>query len=119
MRRIPLGVPCKAASVVLALGLTLAARGDEAMRQRVLALGRITGDDPLNGELQTLVAKPKLTKQLLAEGLTMLKDKEQPLRYNAAFVLAQAASELKDIKSSEAFYRGCMDQAAKLQSTRK
>jgi tetratricopeptide (TPR) repeat protein len=107
------------AAVVLALGLTLAARGDEAPRERILKLGQITGDDPLNGELQALIANPKLTRELLAEGLVMLKDKEYPLRYNAAFLLAQAAAELKDIKSSEAFYRVCAGQAVKLLSTRK
>jgi tetratricopeptide (TPR) repeat protein len=85
----------------------------------VLALGRTTGEDALNGELKALLARPEQTKALLAEGLTMLKDKEYPLRYNAALLLAQAAAELKDLKSCDAFYRVCMKEAVKLQSTRK
>jgi len=108
-----------AAAVLLVFGVTLAARGDEAERKRVLALGQTTGDDSLNGELQTLLANPGQTKKLLAEGLTLLNDKEQALKYNTAHLLAQAAAELKDLKASEAFYRLCMGQAVKLQSTRK
>src|ERR1700693_5958673 len=101
MRRISLAVPCKAAAVFLALGLTLAARGDEAERKRGLALGQVTGDDPMNGAVQALVARPAQSKKLRSEGLVLLK--AEPLRYNAAFILAQAAAELKEIKSSEAF----------------
>src|SRR5262245_28210368 len=117
MRRISLGVPCMAAAVVLVLGVTFATRGDEAERKRVLALGQTTGDDSLNSELQALLANPGQTKKLLAEGLALINDKEQPLKYHTAHLLAQAAAELKDLKASEAFYRVCMGQAVKLQST--
>src|SRR5262249_33076583 len=55
---------------------------------------------------------------LVQEALAMVKDKK-PLSYNAAYVLAKVAGEMKDLKSSEVFFRVCMGQAAKLQSTKK
>jgi tetratricopeptide (TPR) repeat protein len=49
----------------------------------------------------------------------VLKDKKQPLRYNASIVLAEVSGELGDLKAAERFYRVCMEEAAKLQSTQK
>ncbi len=116
-----------AAAAFLMLGLTLTARGGEApdLKKRLLTLGQTTGDDPTRGEVKALVAHPKEAKKLIAEAVKLAKAKdakdakEPPLAYNAAYILAQVAVELKDLKAGEALYRVCCGQAAKLQSTRK
>ena len=45
--------------------------------------------------------------------------KEKKLHYTSAIILAQAAADLKDFKTSEALYRACAAQGAKLSSTQK
>jgi tetratricopeptide (TPR) repeat protein len=123
MRSISLRLSCRlAAAALLMLGLTLTAHaGDDGagLRKRLLALGQTTGDDPMSGEIKTLVAHPKQAKKLIAEAVKLAKAKDAPLAYNAAYILAQVASELKDLKSGESLFRVCCGQAAKLQSTRK
>jgi tetratricopeptide (TPR) repeat protein len=119
MRRISRGIPRRLTAALAVLGLALAARGDEALKKRVADLNRITGDDPVNAKLKELLAQPKETKRLLAEAVGMTKAKDQPFTFNAAYILAQAAGDLKEMKAAEVFYRICMDHAVKLQSTKK
>src|SRR5438874_1957325 len=123
MRRICLPAPARlAAALVLALGCVLAARGDDpALRQRILALGQTTGDSTINAEVKALIGQPEKARKLIAEAVDMAraKSKEPLLAYNAAYILGQVASELKDLKSGEALLRVCAAQAAKLQSTKK
>jgi len=107
---------------IVALFLALAAattRADEAARAKILELNRITGADPLQGAMKELQSDKELTKNLIAEGLTLTKSKKNGLAYNGALLLALAAAERKDFTASEAFFRICMDQAAKLQSPRR
>jgi tetratricopeptide (TPR) repeat protein len=107
-------------AAALLLGLALPGRGeDEALREQIEKLGQVTGDDPLAARLKELLAKPDETRKLVAASLALARDKDQPLPYNAAYLLAQAAAELKDFKSSEALYRVCMKEAAKFHSTTK
>jgi len=109
-----------AISLLVNLGLALPARGnDDSLRRQVLEFNKITGADPLRGQYKILLENPKETKRLLEAGRTLAKDKDQPLRYQTAFLLALVAAEMKDIPSSEVFYRVCMRQAAKFQSFRK
>jgi tetratricopeptide (TPR) repeat protein len=109
-----------AAALVLALGFTLAARGDDpALRKRIVALGQTTGDDTINAEIKALIGQPEKAKKLIAEAVDMAKAKDAPLAYKAAYILGQVASELKELKSGEALLRVCTAQAAKLQSTKK
>jgi tetratricopeptide (TPR) repeat protein len=106
-----------AITLVLGLGQALPARGsDAALRQDVLKLNWITGSDPMRGEFKGLLDAPARAKQLLATARTLVTEKDQPLRYNAAYLLARVAGEMKDLKTSEQFYRVCMSQAAKLES---
>jgi len=126
--------PCRSA-LLLALGLvlllTLPGRGaDDPKKITIQDLDKITGSEKVKEEEVTsppfgfeairsmlLEDKPG-TKKLVEEGLALVKEKK-PLSYNAAFVLARVAGEMKDFKSSEVFFRVCMGQAAKLQSTKK
>lgn len=108
-----------AALVVLA-GLT-AARAEEPVdwRSRALALNDITGDNPIQGEIKTLVSDPAQAKKLLAAALPLAKEKNQPFNYNAAFILARTALQLKDYEASLPFLRVCATEATRLQSVQK
>ncbi len=121
MRRIPSAVLGRAAlAALLVLGLIVTARADDdALRRRVQELNNVTGDDPVSARVKELVSQPETTKKLLAEAATMAEDKGQPLTYNAAYILARAATELKDLQAGDKFYRVCGRQATKLQSTDK
>jgi tetratricopeptide (TPR) repeat protein len=78
----------------------------------------LTGTDPTQTVLKTLLDDKSLAKKLIAEALPVVETKEK-LHYNASLVLALAASEVKDLPASEAFFRNCIDQALKLQSETK
>jgi tetratricopeptide (TPR) repeat protein len=98
--------------VVLA-GLVLAApaaagpapKVDEELRQRILALNDITGEQPLKGQVLRILEKPEDAKKLLAAGMRMAKEKPQPLKPNAALALATVAEKLKDYEAGAVFYR--------------
>jgi tetratricopeptide (TPR) repeat protein len=97
------------------------AKDDDALRSRVLALNNVTGDDPIRGEIRSLSEKSNAaeTKKLIAVGVKMAKEKDQPLNYNGAFILASVAFGVPDLDASEVLYQVCADQAAKLQSLHK
>src|SRR6266478_2368225 len=88
---------------VLALSVQAPAKADEKddLRQKALALNDVTGDDTIKAEVKALVEKPAETKKLLATASAMSKEKEQPFNFTAAFILAQAAEELKAAESSK------------------
>lgn len=113
----------KALSVFLALtvvflGVPQVRAGGVKISRDVAALNQITGSDPATNALKTLLDDKEKAKSLIAEALPLAKQKDK-LRFNAALVLALAASELKDIPAAEAFFHICIDQAAKLQSVSK
>jgi tetratricopeptide (TPR) repeat protein len=95
--------------VGLALGASVGAvpvRGaEEDLRQRVLALNELTGEQALKGKVLSLLEKPEEAKKLLAAGLQLAKEKPQPLKPNAMLALATVAEELKDYDAGAAFYR--------------
>jgi tetratricopeptide (TPR) repeat protein len=111
---------------ILVLALTVghgalapAAEDDEALRKRALALNSITGTDPMEGHIKALLKDKEKTKQLLVVAERMARGKDQPFNYNAAFVLARAAHELKDLETANVLYRICLTDATKLQSGQK
>lgn len=103
-------------AVMLAVGAA-ASGGGNAPATQVLELNKLTGDEPIQAILQELKHDPARAKKMVRAGLALAKDKK--LQYNAAIILAQAASDLKDVPASEKFYRLCTDQAVKLSSTKK
>ncbi|MCC6418800.1 MAG: tetratricopeptide repeat protein [Gemmataceae bacterium] len=120
MRRISLGALARlAVAALFLLGAALTARADDALQKRLTDINRVTGDDVVSAQVKALVARPAETKKLLAEAVTLAKAKDHPLTFNGAYILALAANDLKDRQAAEVFYRICMDQAVKLQSTRK
>src|SRR5262249_20609394 len=109
------------AAITLLVGLGQApARGaDESLRRQVLELNKITGAAPLAGQLKMLIDSPQQTKKLLQTARELAQEKDQPLNYHTAYVLALAAAQMKDIPTSEVFFRVCMRQAAQFQSLTK
>ncbi len=88
-------------------------------RDKALALNDVTGEGPITGEIQTWTKKPKEAKQLLSTAAAIAKEKNQPFNYNAAYVLANVALNLKDYKAGQTFFQLCADQAFRLKSNQK
>ena len=103
----------------LALGAAIpAAAGEADFAKRIKALNELTGVAPTEGMLRQLIAQPDQTKELIKAALP-LAEKDGALSYNAALVLAYAAGNLRDYKSSDVFFHVCGRIAAKEQSTRR
>lgn len=88
-------------------------------REKLLGLNNLTGTEPMQGQLKALLADAEGTKKLLPLATQMAKEKEQPFNYNAAFVLARAAQELKEADACEVLYKVCTEEATKLHSGQK
>ncbi len=106
--------------IAAVLGLCVQAADEDAgLRRKALALNEVTGDNPILGEIKTLVKDPAGTRKLLREAVSMTKQKEQPFTYNGAYILARTALFLDELDASKVFFRICAEQAGKLQSTQK
>jgi len=105
------------AAVCFGLAANRMHAGEDALKKELAQLNLLTGGEPMRGALKTLVDDKKRAEALLKYGLPAAQKKE--LTYNAALVLGLVAAELKDMKTSEAYLRVCMDKAAKLQSMEK
>jgi tetratricopeptide (TPR) repeat protein len=110
----------------LALGalalLTTTARpadDEKALRQRVLELNQITGDDTMRGAILTLIEDKAGTLNLLAVAAKITGEKETPLNYIADYILARSALQLKDYAHAITLYRACIEQASKVKSVDK
>jgi tetratricopeptide (TPR) repeat protein len=97
----------------------VAAGTEQATLKKLKELNKVTGTEPMTGALKSLLDDKVGAKELIAAALPLAKEKKDALSYNAALVLALATAEMKDMTKSEAFFRICMDKAAKLQSPRK
>jgi tetratricopeptide (TPR) repeat protein len=109
------------AALVLAAwlaGPVRAADDDAALRKRALALNEVTGDDPVRGEVLTLLddKNKAVAKKLVAAAGKLLKEKKGAFNFNAAYVLANVAEGVKDNDNALAFYRVCVDEGTKLGS---
>jgi pentatricopeptide repeat protein len=100
-------------------GSVQAADEDAGLRRKALALNDVTGDNPILGEIKTLIKDPAGTRKLLREAVSMAKQKEQPFNYNGAYILARTALLLRELNTSKVFFQICAEQASKLQSTQK
>jgi tetratricopeptide (TPR) repeat protein len=111
----------RGALIAVGLVLLVAIPGrtaDDPKNLRLQDLDKITGSEVIKGAVSELLENKAATKKLIHEALALVKEKKS-LSYNAAYVLALVAAEAKNLKAGETFFRICMDQAAKLQSTRK
>jgi tetratricopeptide (TPR) repeat protein len=114
--RLPVGLAI--ALVIAAFGLSqVRAEDDQAkLRQKLLSLNNVTGNDPMMGEILALVKDKEEGKKLVALAAKLAKEKEQPFNYNASLILAEVARELKDVDTSKTFFRICIDKAMDLKS---
>lgn len=98
------------------VGPSAAADDDAALRDKILALNNFTGNDPIDGQVKVMVKDAAGTKKLFPVAVQLTKDKEPALNYNAAFILARSAQELKEFDHCETLYKFCADEATKLHS---
>jgi tetratricopeptide (TPR) repeat protein len=99
-----------------------APNNDQDLRNQILKLNDVTGDDPIKGKIEALVRDMdrRKTRRLLATAVDMVRDnkeKQPPLNYNALYILARTAWRLSDADSCETFYRLAARQALELRSS--
>ncbi len=99
------------ALVVVGLAAAAPVPADATLRDRVLALNQVTGEDTVKGEIRLLRDDPAGTKKLLPVAVRVAREKKPPLSYNAAYILARTAQLLKEPDSAVPLYRACIDQA--------
>ncbi len=97
-------------------GMAAAADDEAALRKQVLALNEVTGEDPVRGEILTLLDNKDKARKLVAFAAKLLKEKDPPLTFNGAYILGQVAQRLKDNETSIALYRVCAEEGKKLKS---
>jgi tetratricopeptide (TPR) repeat protein len=115
-RKLLLGI--LVAAVCLSAATTTARAADDDLRNRVLALNNITGNDTLKGQVLILLDDPAGARKLLAAATGMAKETKQPFNPSAILILATLASELKDTDAAEVFYKIYGEQALQLLSER-
>ncbi|HKI31450.1 MAG TPA: tetratricopeptide repeat protein [Gemmataceae bacterium] len=109
-----------AALVLMGLaGPVRAADDDKALRDKVLALNQVTGEDTISDQIDALAEDKAGTAKLLGVGVKMAQEKNTPLNYNAAYILAGTALELKDLEATVTLYRVCIDKSKKIMSPTK
>jgi tetratricopeptide (TPR) repeat protein len=89
---------------------------DDSLKKQALALNDVTGEDAIKGQVRALLKDAPGTKKLLSTAVLMAKEKDQPFSYNALYILARSAHELKEYEPAETFYKLGSQQALKLQS---
>jgi tetratricopeptide (TPR) repeat protein len=92
---------------------------EEDVRKRVLAFNDLTADERIKEEVQALCEKPAHAKKIIAVVAKMAKQKDHPIKFGGALVLANAALLLQDPEAGEILYQVCADQAVKLESSEK
>jgi tetratricopeptide (TPR) repeat protein len=117
-------IPAVAGLLILAIsmgrhGLIWAAEDDDVLRKRALALNIVTGNDVIEAQIKALLKEKEKSKQLLVVAERMARGKEPPFNYNAAYIMARVAQELKDLETAKVLYRVCVADATKLQSGQK
>jgi tetratricopeptide (TPR) repeat protein len=105
-------------TAVLWLGRAGAAE-DASLRQKALRLNDVTGDEGVRASILALFNAKDEGKKLVSAALPLLKEKDQPLKINALFILGRSAQGLNQLDAAEAYYRAYIDAAEKLRSGHK
>lgn len=101
----------------LAAALLRAEEPDSNLRQKALKLNNITGKEAVGREALALLKDKASAKKLVAEAARLVAEKKtQPFAYNATLILGTVASQVKDYRAAETFYRLHLDQAKQLRS---
>lgn len=104
-------------------GAARAQESDESVRAKVIALNSITGDKAVEAKVRELRKDKPLLKKMVTDAVALVKEKEKdkdlPLTYNAAYVLAVDAHLIQDFENAEVLYKVCIEHAFNLRSAQK
>lgn len=92
---------------------------DNPLRDELLKLNSVTGDDAVRDKLRALAKDKAKAKKLVAEAAAMVKDakgKDNPFKYNGAVIVARLAHFTKEYDTAEPFYKYMVETATKLKS---
>lgn len=96
--------------------------GNEAIKEELLKLNRLTSEDAQKSKLLALVkdkAKAKKAVALAAQMQKAAPEKDRPFNFGASMILGRAAHYVKDYKIAEYFIQQCVESATKLESGKK
>lgn len=94
-------------------------KGGNALRQELLKLNSVTGEDAIKDKLVSLAKDKEKAKKLVAEAGRMVKEakgKENPFNFNGALMVARLAHFTKQYDVAEPFYEYLVESATKLKS---
>jgi tetratricopeptide (TPR) repeat protein len=97
-------------------------KGENALREQLLKLNSVTGDDAIKDKLVALAKDKEKAKKLVAEAGKMVKEakgKENPFKFNGALIVAKLAHFTKQYDVAESFYEYLVENATKLKSGEK
>lgn len=97
-------------------------KGDDSLREQLLKLNSVTGDDAVKDKLVALAKDKEKAKKLVAEAGRMAKEakgKENPFKFNGALIVARLAHFTKQYDVAESFYENLVENATKLKSGEK
>ncbi|MBM3983067.1 MAG: tetratricopeptide repeat protein [Planctomycetes bacterium] len=89
------------------------------LREELLKLNSITGDDAQRSKLSALVKDKDKAKKLALEAGKMLKEakgKDNPFNYNGGLMVARLASFTKQYDVAEPFFESLIENATKIKS---
>jgi tetratricopeptide (TPR) repeat protein len=91
---------------------------DNPLRDELLKLNSVTGDDAVREKLRALAKDKAKAKKLVAEAAAMVKEAkgDNPFKYNGAVVVARLAHFTKEYDTAEPFYKYMVETATKLKS---
>ena len=112
---------------LLAIGIAVVLNGatnraDEEknpLREELLKLNSVTGDDAQKDKLRALIKDKEKAKKLAVEAGKMLKEakgKENPFNYNGGLIVAKLAHFTKQYDVAEPLYEHLIETATKLKS---
>jgi tetratricopeptide (TPR) repeat protein len=94
--------------------------GDDAIKEELLGLNRITAEEAQRTKLIAFVKDKEKAKQKVAIALKMqkaaAKETDRPFNFSASMILAKAAHFVKNYDAAEYFYSQCAESATKLES---
>jgi predicted Zn-dependent protease len=109
------------AVAVLTGAFNAPARADEKdpLREEILKLNSVTGEDAQRAKLVALAKDKEKAKKLVTEAGKMMKEakgKDKPLNFNGAYIVARLAHFLKLYDIAEPLYDYLLEDATKLKS---
>jgi len=96
-----------------------AAATEEEMKEELLKLNRIAGEEAQKNTLIAFVKDKAKAKKMVALAVRMQKNaavKDRPFNFSASLILGRAAHFVKDYETSEYFLTQCTEAATKLES---